>query len=1028
MDVRLTLLGPVTYLGAEIGGSRLRGLLALLADDLRNGCGTTRLIEALWPYELPEHPAKALQTVVSRARARLGADVIVSTPTGYRLALLESEVDSSAVLIEAAAAELSTGPETALAHADAGLAMFAAFAGFAEGDENDDGPVGALRRAREPARQRLKRVRALALARLGRSAEAVGALLPLVERSPLDEELLLALLRNETPTAALSRYDDYRRALRERLGRDPGPELQRLHRELLLSDSPAERHGVRHEPNQLLGRDRDIAAVLALLDESRVVSVVGPGGLGKTRLAHAVARAARQRVVYFVELAGVADDRDVIGEVAAALGVGDAGTAEAEKGAGRIGRAGGGGAGPIVDALKPATALLVLDNCEHLLHGTADLVRELISLTPDVRVLTTSRAPLDLSSESVYPLPELGLPTMVELFERRARAARPNVDLAPAAVRDLCARLDGLPLAAELAAARVRAMSVGEMARRLDDRFALLRGGGRDSPERHRTLHAVIDWSWHLLGPDDQAAMRALSIFPGGFTASAAAFLTGDDTVIERLVDQSLIKVFDIGAETRFRMLETVREFGVARREEAGETPRVVDRFLGWARDFGLRRLDAELGAGLTPAADLTPAVAVIRAEQDNLLPALRYALDREDGPTVAITAALLGLVWLTESNLARLATLAADVSEILARVRPAEEVVEAVRMTAVVCAVGAYLTRGHPPRRALVTLRRLPPPDEDTVVGAAQRALGATDLPSLRGLADSDRPLVAVLASYALSYVAESGQDFDLALSSARRMLVRLPAGATPWIRALAHARIGELCLQSDPAGALHHLGAAMAIMEELGAVSSAARARWAMVLAHLQRGAFDEAERGLDQLGEGSLLEEAGRQMFDTCARAEILLGRGDVDGGLALWREAAARLRDRDDYWAREVRGVAVVAHARFGRPELVGDLAAALPGTLAAMLATATTADLPACGSVLLATNPSDVRVIALAERLGFRQDFQPTMSSARLREVAMTTDPRTYAEAVSAYAGLDEEGLLAAARSAAGIAPEQGPRP
>ena len=302
-------------------------------------------------------------------------------------------------------------------------------------------------------------------------------------------------------------------------------------------------------------------------------------------------------------------------------------------------------------ALGPGPALLVLDNCEHVVRGAADLVHALVSLSKDLRVLTTSRAPLGLSSESVYLLPELDLATTAELFGQRARAARPDADLPASAVRELCGRLDGLPLAAELAAARVRVMSVAEIARRLDDRFAVLRGGARDAPQRHRTLHAVIDWSWNLLDPAGQAAMRALSVFPGGFTADAARHLLGADIlpVLEQLADQSLLKVADTASGTRYRMLETVREFAAARREDAGETERVTGRFLAWARDFGVAHHDSVL------TGDDLPAFELVRAEQDNLVQALRHGLDREDAGTVAAVSAVLGGLWMVESSFARL-------------------------------------------------------------------------------------------------------------------------------------------------------------------------------------------------------------------------------------------------------------------------------------------------------------------------------------------------------------------------------------
>jgi DNA-binding SARP family transcriptional activator len=287
--VELTLLSRVAYRDQEVTGPRLRGLLALLASDLRTGCSTARLVEGLWPDEQSENPTKALQVLVSRARAQLGADVIATTPTGYRLALGEDQVDASAVLLSASASARQAREgdhEAALAHAEAGLALYEA---AERGEARLDDPVSALRAERASTHRSLARARALALSRLSRHAEAVEALTELVAERPRDEEVLAELLRGEAatlgPSAALARYEAYRRSLRDELGSDPGPALQAVYLQLLQGEAPAVRYGVPHEPNQLLGRDDDIAAVANLLRSSRVSSIVGAGGLGKTRLA-----------------------------------------------------------------------------------------------------------------------------------------------------------------------------------------------------------------------------------------------------------------------------------------------------------------------------------------------------------------------------------------------------------------------------------------------------------------------------------------------------------------------------------------------------------------------------------------------------------------------------------------------------------------------------------------------------------------------------------------------------------------------
>jgi predicted ATPase/DNA-binding SARP family transcriptional activator len=1041
VKTELALLSRVAHRGREITAPRLRGLLALLAEDLRSGCSTGRLVEGLWPDEQPERPGKAVQVLVSRLRAQVGADLVVSTPTGYRLALDEAQVDSSALLLcEAAGAERARAGdhEGALAQAEAGLALWDGSVGAGTGEDLHD-PVVALRAGRVRVFRSLVRSRALALARLGRREEAVAELADVARLVPRDEEVLAELLRCEAATAgraaALTRYDAYRRRVRGELGTDPGPGLKAVYQELLSADRAPVRHGVPHEPNPLLGRDADIAAVSRLLRDARVVTVVGPGGLGKTRLSHAVSRAAEQPVVHFVALAGVTADDDVADEVASAVGAGEGPQFTAGKDA----------VGGIVGTLGQGPALLVLDNCEHVVSGAADLVQALVSRSKELRVLATSRAPLGLTSESVYALPELSPATSVELFGQRARAARPGVELPADQVAEICRHLDGLPLAVELAAARVRVLSVADISRRLRDRFALLRGGARDAPERHRTLRAVVEWSWNLLEADGQAALRALSVFPGGFTEDAAQCVLGESgdalTLLEQLAGQSLVKVGESPSGVRFHMLETLREFSAARRAEAGEEEAVTGRFLVWARDFGRAHHDV-LFRG-----DPLPSWFRIRAEQDNLVLALRYALARADGPATAALTAVLCSLWATDSNYARLVALCAETGGPLSHFRPGPENpedVETARSAAAMCTAGLFMGLGPHAARHLVTLRRLPPAPPDTIVRAQAVVLCAIPdmhppaYARLQELCASDAPLLAGLACGVASYVWEAEHETERALEYARRMLDALGPLGNPPMQLLGHGRISELCMQSERgAEAYDHLRAALSMLDEFGGWPDSIGVRWGLVLACLQRGEVDEAEYWLGLAAMDRPPESARIFTPDLAARAEIALARGLTEVGLGLWRRAVERIREDSalladdpfvDPWALEVQSAALAAHAQHGRLEPVASLAGQLRERLIGMLADSSGSsddrspmELPVYGTVLTALgfaglaggDPAAVRLVALAERMPAVREF-PTLSSARSRQAAENADRAAYDDARSSYATLNREELRAAA--------------
>ncbi|MFD9546711.1 BTAD domain-containing putative transcriptional regulator [Nocardia salmonicida] len=423
--------------------------------------------------------------------------------------------------------------------------------------------------------------------------------------------------------------------------------------------------GLRAAPNELLGRTADLDAITELAHRSRVTTVLGPGGTGKTRVANAVGeRLARSVPVVLVELASVQPESEVGAEsrtgievvIGQVMGLGEV---IRDPGALRQGRQ--------IDArtrLREALAarpmVLILDNCEHVIDAAAEVVADLVGSCAQLTVLTTSRSPLAITAESVYPLAPLAIDAAgspaTELFSARARAVRPDVRLDPDTVARLCRTLDGLPLAIELAAARVRTMSVAEIETRLEHRFALLRSGDRSAPHRHRTLHAVIAWSWNLLDPDQQVTLRRLSKFAAGFTLSAAEIVAAGPDVaaaVDGLVGQSLLTVLDDpdGAGIRYRMLETVREFGaeqiaaVDAATDGAESALVLDRMFCWAREFALASFRGYRGG------DQVRAVLAVTADLDNLVAVLRTAVDRGDAHTAYSVFPVVAMAWVMRGS-----------------------------------------------------------------------------------------------------------------------------------------------------------------------------------------------------------------------------------------------------------------------------------------------------------------------------------------------------------------------------------------
>lgn len=1000
MDLRL--LDAVSWRGSAVPGERTQALLAALATTPDGGVSEERLVDEIWGDDVPANPVKALQVVVSRARTATSAETVLRTAHGYRLGDVDSDVARLRASVLAAHDAERRGEWAAAADAARAVVDLRV-------SEDGEGELGALRATARTARTAMGALLGRALSALGRHDEALTVL----DGTAPDEPTLLALLRSEAAArgvpAALERYDDVRRHYADRLGVDPGPELQALHADLLARDHPV-REGLRYDATRLIGRDDDVAALAAMTRTSRLVSIVGPGGLGKTRLAHLLGRLAEQPTVHFVELVGVTSPDGVAAEVGDALGVRDSyatRTNEAVRRADLVDR--------IVDRVGTTPSLLVLDNCEHLVEAVADLVALLLARTPQLSIVTTTRAPLGLAAERVYLLPQLGLDDAVELFRERATAARPGVRLEEDEVLGLVERLDGLPLAVELAAARVRVMSVAEIARRLDDRFLLLRGGSRDAPERHQTLLAVLDWSWNLLPDDERVALSRLSVFRDGFAADGAEALVGSADaldLVERLVEQSLVTVHEEGELLRYRLLETVREFGRLRLREAGEEADAGRALRTWATG---------LAGDLAPRLFTRDQVAVmraIRAEEGNLVDVLRHAIATRDAATVVRVAAALTGLWSVEGAHLKVVAMASSVEDVLHDAQLPEELGSTLR--AVLCAlvVNSMIFANEVSARAMARLRELGPGEERRIAGMVRGLLaseGAGDDPAvLQALCDDPDPLVSRVAYQWACQIYENAGELDLARQHGERALELWDDEDGPWGRALTTAALASLALAGGDVEEAERLAAsALPALEALGAVEDAGQTRAVFAIAALRAGRADDAERIIEEVaatdGGQSLL---GGAITVLCGRAEVALVRGDVAGGLASYRVGIAELGRRSlpgpvlpagfSPWLLYPSAAALCAHVRTGersggaalRDELV-------VGGRMALDVEAPFLDYPVAGSVVFAlglwelTRPEGygelaVPLLAAADRFSYNRmlpSLDWTYAAERAEELA-----------------------------------------
>ncbi|GAB2716478.1 BTAD domain-containing putative transcriptional regulator [Kitasatospora kifunensis] len=652
-----------------LGGARLRALLAALVLRQGRAVPAEVLVAEVWDDELPRDAGAALQTLVGRLRRTIGRAEVGSGPGGYWLTGARSDLDRFQ--------ELAALGQRALAAGDAKSAAeqlreaLALWRGPALADLPDR--AGSAVRL-EAQRDEVRRARIGADLALGQAVEVAAELAGLCADHPLDEPLhvlwIRALHQVGRTAEALERYEGLRRALAERLGTDPGAELRAVHQELLrqlpaeppaqvaaripaepVSPGPAvpAAGNLRPRLTSFVGREQDLHALAELIGSARLITLTGPGGSGKTRLSVEAGRLAQAEAywpdgVWLAELAPLESPAAVPGAVLSALGL-RATVLHQSLTEGRpddpVRR--------IVEHCGRARMLLLLDNCEHLIQAAAELADQLLAECPQLSILATSREPLGVPGEAVLPVEPLPDPIALRLLGERGAAARAGFTVAddPAACAEICRRLDGLPLAIELAAARLRGLTPRQLADRLDSRFALLTGGSRVLLPRQQTLRAVVDWSWELLDERERAVLRRLSVFAGGAGLTEAELVCADGELVRgeqvaelllSLVDKSLLVAgLDPQGPPRYRMLETIHEYAVERLAESKDGA-AAERHLTAFRELACT---AQLNLHSHQQAHW---LVVLEREQDNIRAALRHALDtRAEQEALSL---LLSMMW----------------------------------------------------------------------------------------------------------------------------------------------------------------------------------------------------------------------------------------------------------------------------------------------------------------------------------------------------------------------------------------------
>ncbi|MEJ8652478.1 BTAD domain-containing putative transcriptional regulator [Streptomyces sp. MS1.AVA.3] len=861
--MQIGMLGPFEVRtddggSADVPGARLRGLLIALALKPGHVVPKASLVDWIWGEQLPADATNALQRLVSRLRKALPDGVVESRTDGYRLTVEPDAVDAvrfERLVIAGQACTEDASRRVRLLREALDLWRGAAMQDI--GLEDSTAFDAAFDRL-EGLRLTATEERFDAEVTLGRGAEMVLELTDLVAAHPLRERLVAALIRALAAAGrdseALLVYERAREALADALGVDPSPELAALHVALLrgeLGDGLRQREAsrktnLRAELATFVGRGTDVAAVRELLAEHRLTTVIGPGGAGKTRLATETARTLLGDLpdgAWLVELAAIGADGDVAQSTLTGLGLRDAllgGAQNAEL------------TDRLIAAIREREALLILDNCEHVIESAAVFAHRVLGECRRLRILATSREPLGITGEALWPLEPLALPEgdadpgemesspAVQLLRDRAGAVRRDlVADAPtlATMVRVCRALDGMPLAIELAAARLRTMSIDQLAGRLDDRFRLLTSGSRTALPRHKTLRAAVDWSWELLTDAERRVLRRLSVFSGGASLEAAERVCAGDAVeqeqvlelLTALAEKSLLLAEGTSAP-RYRMIGTIKEYAGHRLAEAGEADLARRAHLAYFTEL------AETAEPHLRRAEQLVWLAGLEAEHDNIGAAMRGALAAGEAQTAMRLAAGAGWYWWLSGHKTE------GMELITAATRTPGEVSDEDRAT--VYALGSmFVTSGlgdehlaaewiHQAyrfgRRSRDSQRRHPAMGLVAPVERMLQAPGAF-LPAWEPLLDDEDPWVRALARLHLGkmriVLGHDGRDADAYLEEA---LAEFRALGERFGISFALTELADrIAVRGDFAGACAHYEEAIAVVTEVGAAEDVMRMR---------------------------------------------------------------------------------------------------------------------------------------------------------------------------------------------------------